>query len=91
MTTSSITGIDALPADVWPVISQALSNSDICNLSSSNKAGWKFSCDKRSLKVELDADQNLQDRLASLLHYLTSRREYLQVIVFCKCKSVCCL
>ena len=79
MATSSITGIDALPADVWLVISDALSNSDICNLSASNKACWKFSCDKRSLKVELDADEDLQYRLASLLHFLTSRRKHLQV------------
>ena len=71
--------MEAIPQDVWAFICKTLSNLDVCGLSASNKACWKFSCDKRSLKVGLDADQDLQYRLASLLHFLTSRRKYLQV------------
>ena len=74
-----ITCIDALPADVWAYICNTLSNLEVCSLAASNKACWKFSCGKRSLKVELDADQDLQYRLASLLHFLTNRHKYMQV------------
>ena len=75
--------MDAIPADVWACIFQTLSNSEVCSLSASGRACWKVSCYKRSLKVDLDADENLQNRLASLLFFLTSRRKHLQVGVLC--------
>ena len=76
---SSITGMGAIPGDVWASIFQTLSNSEVCSLSASSRACWLASCDKRSLKVELDADENMQNRLASLLFFLTSRRKHLKV------------
>ena len=79
MTTSSITGVEALPPDVWPCIFPMQSNLEVCSLSASSKACWQVSCYNRNLKIELDADENLQNRLASLLFFLTSRRKHLQV------------
>ena len=75
--------MDVIPADVWACVFQRLSNWEFCSLSASSRAGWRASCDNRSLKVELDADENLQNRLASLLFFLTSRRKHLQVDVIC--------
>lgn len=75
-------GMDALPAELWPCIIEKLPNSALCSLSASNKACWRLSCYKRTLKVELQANQRLHSRLVSLLYFLTSRREHL---------GVCCM
>ena len=58
---------------------EKLPNSALCSLSASNQACWRLSCYKRTLKVELDANQQLNVRLVSLLYFLTSRREHLEV------------
>ena len=73
------TSMDAVPADVWPYVVHLLSNADVSNLAPCSKACWKVSCHKRFLRLELNADEQLQSRLVSLLYYLTSRRERLQV------------
>ena len=72
-------GMDAIPPELWPCVLGKLPNSALCSLSASNKACWRLSCYKRTLKVELDANQQLSSRLVSLLHFLTSRRKHLEV------------
>ena len=71
--------MDAIPADVWAHILGTLSNCAVCNLSACSKACRQVSSYKRTLKVELDIDRQLRSRLVSLLNFLTSRREHLQV------------
>ena len=71
--------MDALSADVWACVLETLSNSAICNLSACNKACRQISCYNRTLKLELDGNGELHSCLVSLLHFLTSRREHLQV------------
>ena len=71
--------MDAIPADVWAQILEPLSNSALCSLSACSKACWQVSSYKRTLKLELDVNEQLHSRLASLLYFLTSRRKHLQV------------
>lgn len=71
--------MDAIPADVWPGVLELLPNSAVCSLSCASKACWLVSCYKRTLAVKLYEDQQLHSRLVSLLYFLTSRREHLQV------------
>ena len=71
--------MDAIPAEVWSSILEVLPNSAVCSLSGASRAHRQLSCLKRSLNVELDADEHLHSRLVSLLYFLTSRREHLQV------------
>ena len=73
--------MNAIPADVWPFILETLSNSAVCSLSACSKACRQVSCYRHTLKLELDTNQQeqLHSRLVSLLYYLTSRREHLQV------------
>lgn len=77
--TGSTTSVDAISADVWPDIVQALSSADVSNLAACNKAFWQVSCHKHTLQLALPANKHLQRRLVSLLNYLTSRRGHLQV------------
>ena len=74
---SSTTSMNAIPADVWPYILQELSHCDVINLTACTRACWQVS--KRTLKLELCANEQLHNRLVSLLYYLTSRRKRLQV------------
>ena len=73
------TSMDAIPAELWPCVVGKLPNSALCSLSASNKACWQLSCHKRTLTLELTANEQLHSRLVSLLYFLTSRREHLQV------------
>ena len=73
------TSVDAVPADVWPYIVELLSNGDVSNLAACSKTYWQGSCHKHTLQLALPANKHLQRRLVSLLNYLTSRRECLQV------------
>ena len=75
----STMSLDAVPADVWPFIVELLSDADISNLVLCSRAYRKVSCHKRFLRLELNANEQLQSRFVSLLYYLTSRRERLQV------------
>ena len=71
--------MDVITAELWPFIIEKLPNCALCSLSASNKACWQLSCYKRTLKVELEANQQLHSRLVSLLYFLTSRRRDLKV------------
>ena len=71
--------MDVIPAEVWSGIWDLLPNSAVCSLSGASKACWQLSCHKRTLKVELEANDKLHSRLVSLLYFLTSRRRDLQV------------
>ena len=71
--------MEAIPTDVWPGVLDLLSNCALCSLSRASKACWLVSCYKRTLAVKLYEDRQLHSRLVSLLYFLTSRREHLQV------------
>ena len=71
--------MDPIPAELWPCIIESMPNSALCSFSASNKACWQLSCHRRTLTLELNANKQLHSRLVSLLHFLTSRREHLQV------------
>ena len=71
--------IDDLDSQLWPSIIEKLPNSALCSLAAANKACWQLSCHKRTLTLELTADDQLHSRLVSLLYFLTSRRGDLQV------------
>lgn len=71
--------MNTVSADVWSTVLERLSNSALCSLSASSKACRQISCYKRRLKVELNGNEQLLNRLVSLLYFLTSRREHLQV------------
>ena len=71
--------MDAIPAEVWSGILDLLPNSAVCSLSGASRVHRQLSCLKRTLNVELDANEHLHSRLVSLLYFLTSRREHLQV------------
>ena len=73
------TSMGVLNPELWRSIVQKLPNSALCNLAASNKACWRLSCVKRTLKLELTANEQLHGRLVSLLYFLTSRRKHLQV------------
>ena len=71
--------MDAVPAELWHGILGQLPNYAVCSLAASNKACWQLSCHKRMLTLEVPANEQLHSRLVSLLNFLTSRREHLQV------------
>ena len=71
--------MNAVSADVWAQILEALSNSALCSLSACSKACRQVSSYKRTLKVVLKDNKKLHSRLVSLLHFLAGRREHLQV------------
>ena len=71
--------MDAVSADVWAQVLETLSNSALCTLSACSRACRQVSSYKRTLKLELDVNRQLHSRLVSLLYFLTSRREHLQV------------
>lgn len=75
----SLSSMEAISADVWPSILEMLSNSAFCSLSACSKACRQVSSYKRTLKLELDGEQQLHSRLVSLLCFLTNRRNGLQV------------
>ena len=71
--------MDAIPADVWPCIMDKLPSPILGSLAASKKACWQSSRYIRKLTLQLTANEQLHGRMVSLLYFLTSRREHLQV------------
>ena len=72
--------MNLLSEDTWRAVLTHLDSRSICSLSQASRSGWQASCYASVLNVQLGYDLRLEQRLASLVEYVTKRaRRNMQV------------